>query len=176
METFSHVTDAICSIEKSTFKDSSSLIQADTNNCVVKAIAVILQVDYTTAYSLCKKYFNRKHGVGVRTSEINQGIVDLLREYGHQMIACFRSFNYSYYGKENQFLIYDKNNCNFGFDFLQFKFYNRKYLTVEQVRRQSANKKFIVIIKRHALVVKDKKIIDYKEGKQRRVYFVYEID
>jgi hypothetical protein len=174
MHTFSNIADELISIEKSINKDCSSTRRQDDNSCVVKAIAVAGNTDFVTADLLCRAHFNRKFKQGVTTAQIQKGIEKLFDSIGHKVIAYWSHLYFNSYGVPitSTFIFNPMSHV----PELELNFYRRKYMTLEQVRRQSKNRCFFVLICRHALIIRNEKIIDYTEGKRRRVYNVFEIN
>lgn len=176
MQTFSNIKDVISNIEKSIKKDCTASKQwDDDNHCVVKAIAVATHTDYDTAELLCRKYFNREFRKGVLSIRIINGISALLDDVGHKLIGMYNMHNYDAYGQVSTWKAPLTEKHNYDLPLLTLSYYRRKNLTVEQVRAQSKKRTFIVLVKGHALVVRDKQIIDYQEAKKRQVRFVFEI-
>ena len=172
MTTFRHSTVAIREYEQSIKKDGSTLMQIDANNCVVKAIAIAFQLDYQDAYNFCKEYFGREHGNGVRTIDILKNIESLAYDSGKKVVGYWHHRMFGEYGKErNEFYTAKFTNI----PDIAHNFNRRKYLTIEQVRYQSKGRSFFVLIKGHALTIKDGIVYDYKESKKQRVFHVIEI-
>ena len=62
-------------------------INGDTNNCVVRALAVLLDCSYGEAYEYSKKNLNRKHGKGVWNSDLVKHLRENLKTtipYNHR--------------------------------------------------------------------------------------------
>jgi hypothetical protein len=174
MHTFSNIADELISIEKSINKDCSTTRCQDANSCVVKAIAVAGNIDFVTADLLCREHFNRKFRQGVSTLKIQKGIEKLFDDLGQKVIGYWSHLFFLSYGLtvSDTFIVNPMSHI----PILQLNFYRRKHMTLEQVRRQSKNRCFFVLIKGHALIIKNEKIIDYVESKRRRVFRVYEIN
>lgn len=173
METFSQISDAIRSIEQTINKDTTKTRLQDANACVVKAVAVALHVDFITADLLCRKHFDRKFRKGCRTFIIRNNMNALLNEYGSKVISYWNCSHYLEYGLQKYSELDMK--MNYGYKNLYLNYYSRKNLTIEQVRKQSKNRTFFVLVHGHALIIRDQKIIDYAEMKKRIVLHVFEI-
>jgi len=172
MHTFSNIADELISIEKSIKKDCSQIRIQDYNSCVVKAVAVAGDIDFITAYQLCREHFNRKFRQGVSTAQIQKGIEKLFNDLGQKVTGYWNHLHFLSYGVpvSKEFIFNPMSHV----PKLNLNFYS-KNMTLEQVRRQSKNRCFFVIISEHVLIIKDEKIIDYIESKRRRVYSVFEI-
>lgn len=173
MHTFSNIADELISIEKSIKKDCTETRRQDTNDCVVKAIAVAGNIDFVTADLLCREHFNRKFRTGVSTAQIQKGIEKLFHDLGQKVTGHWSFLHFNDYGVpvSKEFIFNPMSHV----PELNLNFYRRKNMTLEQVRRQSKNRCFFVLISKHALIIKNEKIIDYTESKRRRVFRVFEI-
>lgn len=142
-------------------KKGSKFAKGEGNDCVVLAIANAMGVDYDTAHTYARRQLNRKNGRGVRTVTIH-----------------------SEFGKGN-IKVGDREATFTQMKGLQIK--NRYVVKGETIDRKKTLKSFIqshpkgtyiVLVARHALVVKDGILIDHPglEFKPtRKVQAAYEV-
>lgn len=128
-------------------------MDGDTNNCAVLALSAAFGIPYDEAYSFASKNWNRVIRKGTRTSAL---------------LECFRNFK-ELFGKR----VVEKSNKN--------KYLYKSTGKVVECSFKLGNfaKKmnkgtYYVLVRNHATVVKDGKIMDYtKPG--RIVNYVWEI-
>lgn len=144
---------------------SSSIAKSESNDCFVRAMAAATNVDYDTAHAFVKKEFNRENNKGTQNFEITKTMKNL---------------------EKNGLTI---GNKNFEVEVLAKPLLTNKYkLYGEIINRMKTVKSFIkglpkgtfvVLVSKHAFVVKDGTLIDNK-GEEfrptRKVLAAYAIE
>ena len=146
------------------FKDgyavsSSILAKSEKNDCVVRACANAFDIQYDKAHQFVKERFDRKSRQGVKEA------YSVLKELCNE-ITCF--------GLEDgdQLSIFGNDNQEHEIQYVGSepkkggKLYNRKYThkkvayTVKTFLQKYTNGTYIVLVNKHALVIKDGILID----------------
>ena len=146
------------------FKDgyavsSSMLAKSEKNDCVVRACANAFDIQYDTAHQFVKERFDRKNRQGVK------GTYSVLKELCNE-ITCF--------GLEDgaQLNLFGNDEQEYEIQYVGSspktggKLYNRNYThkkvayTVKTFLQKYTKGTYIVLVNKHALVIKDGVLID----------------
>ena len=146
------------------FKDgyavsSSILAKSEKNDCVVRACANAFNIQYDTAHQFVKERFDRKSRQGVKaTYSILKELCDEITCFGLEdgdQLSLFGSDEQEY---EIKYIVSSPKTGG--------KLYNRKYThkkvayTVKTLLQKYTKGTYIVLVNKHALVIKDGVLID----------------
>lgn len=134
--------------------DYSNLVAADSKlakeekkDCVVRAIAAVCNVSYVTAHRFCKEHFTRVDKQGTKNDKIEVAM-NKFQEQGLEIDN--RTFQVTRLEKElvkNRYKLYGE------------EIWREK--TLKSFIETNPNGHFLVMVAKHALVVKDGEVIDW---------------
>lgn len=145
--------------------EGSLIAKNEKNDCFVRAMAAATNLDYDTTHSFVKENFNRKEKKGTQNGEI----ISAMKKFEREGITIG--------DKKFEVEVLQKPLLTNSYK-LHGKVINRKK-TVKSFIKSLPNGTFVVLVSKHAFVVKDGILIDNK-GEEfrptRKVLAAYAID
>lgn len=143
----------------------SSLAKEEKNDCVVRSVAVASGSSYIDAHSFCKDKFGREDKRGTNNLSI---VTQMMKFEEEGMLIGDNKFKVEVLGKAKV-----KNRYKLKGDIIW------RQKTLKSFIQDNPKGTYIVMVSKHALVVKDGEVYDWNNNKfqpTRKVQAAYKID
>ena len=152
------------SVNKNYSCDNCELAKAERNDCVVRSIASATEVAYRTAHQFCKDVFKREDKKGTASNYLLPALKEMEKE-GLEISS--KKFSVKKLSKERIKNLYKLKGE---------RIWRKK--TIKSFIQSNLKGTYLVMIAKHALVIKDGELLDWNTNRfqpTRKVMDAYEL-